>query len=156
MDTWYESLRKKYAPEICPLTLNPKPDWSLMILIVLGCLLASSVCSRFVFCIIVVLFCEICCSINLLLFWIKLAILFIDFMHLSVYTYCFMQVYLLKHWLKIVFSQNKIFFPSEWKLRKSPSTTRAPLRKGWALRYMLPLFLSGKAQKTLRRDFRVI
>lgn len=59
-----------------------------MILIVLGCLIPSSVCSRLLFCITVDCVCEIrLCSINFELFWIKLAISDLHFTLLSFYAH---------------------------------------------------------------------
>lgn len=69
---WISQLTARDSPEICPRTLKPKPDWSLMILIVLGSRLMSSDCSR-LFCTEFVVW-EIwffCCSIKFLFFSIR-------------------------------------------------------------------------------------
>lgn len=102
-------------PLICPRTLNPNPWLSLIILIVLGCRITSSDCSRLLFCIFWV--CEsvwvlVTCSISLLLFCIKLAILLWRFSKLSfeVHRIHAMKSFngLVEAFLNIFFAKNKV------------------------------------------------
>lgn len=126
MDTWVNHRENEYAPEICPLTLKPKPDWSLVILIVFGCLQASSICSRLVVWTVVEVFWEICCSINLLLFWIKFAIL-----SLTLCTYHYVHnvsrdpIYSNIDFCQF-FAKEYFLCSARWKLCRSPLRSNGP------------------------------